>query len=284
MNDKFERSTTGYLPEAHIAFLDETFKGSSAILNTLLTLLNERIFYNGTEARKCPLLMVVGASNEFGDDDVEALYDRFLLRYELEYVQDQNAVLLFRFETPQVTAKFSLAQLQQARSLVQQTTVSDDVLKVLVSIRTQLRLRGVFPSDRRLRQCLDLLKAKSWLDGVPIGEHHLLILENALWHKNQDREKVSEILVGSLSQDLLKARKILASARKGHQELLEGLRESSRAEKVRQLQKDFLKLTEPMTAELTALMERVPADYVTAIKDVQDKLLAIQRKVVDAQR
>jgi len=53
---------------------------------------------------------------------------------------------------------------------------------------------------------------------------------------------------------------------------------------VRQLQKDFLKLTEPMTAELTALMERVPADYVTAIKDVQDKLLAIQRKVVDAQR
>jgi len=171
VNDKFERSTTGYLPEAHIAFLDETFKGSSAILNTLLTLLNERIFYNGTEARKCPLLMVVGASNEFGDDDVEALYDRFLLRYELEYVQDQNAVLLFRFETPQVTAKFSLAQLQQARSLVQQTTVSDDVLKVLVSIRTQLRLRGVFPSDRRLRQCLDLLKAKSWLDGVPIGEH-----------------------------------------------------------------------------------------------------------------
>ncbi len=77
----YRRVTRGSLPEAQVAFLDEIFKASSAILNTLLTLLNERIFYNAGEAMRVPLLMVFGASNKAPTDEgLHALYDRFPIR------------------------------------------------------------------------------------------------------------------------------------------------------------------------------------------------------------
>src|SRR5947209_20509539 len=64
--DKYRRVTTGKLPEAHLVYLDEVFKSSSAILNTLLRILNERVFENGDGALvKVPLLICVGSSNEW---------------------------------------------------------------------------------------------------------------------------------------------------------------------------------------------------------------------------
>ncbi|MFV1964631.1 MAG: AAA family ATPase [Pirellulaceae bacterium] len=87
----YRRVTDGYLPEAQIAFLDEIFKASSAILNTLLTLLNERIFYNAGQATKIPLMMVFAASNEApADEGLQALYDRFPLRLNCQSVDDEH--------------------------------------------------------------------------------------------------------------------------------------------------------------------------------------------------
>ena len=87
----YRRVTDGYLPQAHIAFLDEIFKASSAILNTLLTLLNERIFYNGGLAERVPLMMVFAASNEAPtDENLQALYDRFPLRFNCPPVDDEH--------------------------------------------------------------------------------------------------------------------------------------------------------------------------------------------------
>ena len=80
-NDKYIRNTEGYLPEATIAFVDEIFKANSAILNTMLTLINERQFDNGNQRTEVPLLCLVGASNEPPEDDeLDALFDRFLFR------------------------------------------------------------------------------------------------------------------------------------------------------------------------------------------------------------
>jgi MoxR-like ATPase len=62
--DRYERQTAGYLPQASIAFIDEVFKANSAILNALLTLLNERKFDNGAGRVDCPLISVIGATNE----------------------------------------------------------------------------------------------------------------------------------------------------------------------------------------------------------------------------
>ena len=75
------RTPTGFLPDAEIAFIDEVFKANSAILNALLTLLNEREFDNGAGRQRCPLISAIGATNEVPEDEVaEAFFDRFLLR------------------------------------------------------------------------------------------------------------------------------------------------------------------------------------------------------------
>ncbi|MBS1171404.1 MAG: ATPase, putative ATPase 5 [Proteobacteria bacterium] len=82
--DRYERQTAGFLPTASIAFIDEVFKANSAILNALLTLLNEREFDNGAHRVATPLITVVGATNDVPEDEiVAAFYDRFLVRMEL---------------------------------------------------------------------------------------------------------------------------------------------------------------------------------------------------------
>src|SRR4051812_31791932 len=85
--DQFSRVTTGKLPEVEFAFIDEVFKASSAILNTLLTLANERLFQNSGAPLRCPLVSLFGASNELPEGkELEALFDRFLLRFEVGYL------------------------------------------------------------------------------------------------------------------------------------------------------------------------------------------------------
>src|SRR5947209_7279898 len=77
----YTRKTETMLPEAEIVFLDEVFKSNSAILNSLLTILNERKFSNGSRLMKVPLLSMFGASNEVPNDaDLSAIFDRFLVR------------------------------------------------------------------------------------------------------------------------------------------------------------------------------------------------------------
>src|SRR4029077_5064935 len=91
--DDYRRLTTHKLPEAHIAFLDEIFKASSSILNTILTLMNERRFHNGREVAEVPLLTLFAASNGLPEEDeLLALHDRFLLRFVVDYLDED-----FRF-------------------------------------------------------------------------------------------------------------------------------------------------------------------------------------------
>ena len=92
-NDSYRRVTSGKLPEADIAFLDEIWKCNSAVLNTLLTVANERLFFNDGAPVQVPLQMLVGASNELPEDREElgALWDRFLLRYVVSYVKDPRS-------------------------------------------------------------------------------------------------------------------------------------------------------------------------------------------------
>src|SRR5207245_9086337 len=91
--DDYRRVTSRKLPEAHIAFLDEIFKANSSILNALLTLINERLFHNGKEIARVPLLTLFGASNERPEEEgLTALYDRFLVRLVVNYIVED-----FRF-------------------------------------------------------------------------------------------------------------------------------------------------------------------------------------------
>jgi MoxR-like ATPase len=89
--DRYERHIDGYLPTANVAFVDEVFKANSAILNALLTILQERLFDNGSRRISVPLVCLIGASNELPEsEELDALYDRFLIRYQVEQVSQQN--------------------------------------------------------------------------------------------------------------------------------------------------------------------------------------------------
>ncbi|HMY99581.1 MAG TPA: AAA family ATPase, partial [Burkholderiaceae bacterium] len=97
--DRYERIVAGFLPTAGVAFLDEVFKANSAILNALLTLLNEREFDNGSGRQRTPLISVVGASNEGPSDEaLLAFFDRFLLRVPVQPVSDGGFEALLRLD------------------------------------------------------------------------------------------------------------------------------------------------------------------------------------------
>src|SRR6476620_7309453 len=86
--DEFSRVISGKLPEAEFAFVDEIFKANSAILNSLLTLVNERVFHDDGVPVRVPLVTMFGASNELPEGkELEALFDRFILRFEVNYLR-----------------------------------------------------------------------------------------------------------------------------------------------------------------------------------------------------
>src|SRR5690349_21877038 len=86
--DRYARVVSDKLPEAHFAFVDEVFKANSAILNSLLTAMNERLFHNDGAPLAMPLVSLFGASNELPDGkELEALFDRFLLRFDVQYLR-----------------------------------------------------------------------------------------------------------------------------------------------------------------------------------------------------
>jgi MoxR-like ATPase len=167
-HDRYERLTAGYLPTAGIAFLDEVFKANSAILNALLTLLNEREFDNGTGRIRTPLVSVIGASNEVpADEALHAFYDRFLLRVPVAAVSDSAFEALLRL--PEDTAvplqpltRAELRTLQTARECV---ALSAEVLQQLHALRALVVLRGIAVSDRRWRQLIGLMRTAALSEG-----------------------------------------------------------------------------------------------------------------------
>lgn len=101
-----------------MAFIDEVFKANSAILNTLLTILNERLFDNGTERLPVPLLCLVAASNELPEsEELDALYDRFLLRSQVQQVRSPLSVHAIALEACASARHF---QFRNRRSRIQQ--------------------------------------------------------------------------------------------------------------------------------------------------------------------
>ncbi len=159
--DRYERLIEGWLPSAGIGFLDEVFKANSAILNALLTLLNEREFDNGAGRRQTPLVCVVGASNEQpGDESLLAFHDRFLLRLPVQPVGDASFVALLRLgdspapEVPPLTAA-ERAAVMAARERV---ALGDEALAALSALRGWLAQREIAVSDRRWRQLVALMR------------------------------------------------------------------------------------------------------------------------------
>ena len=214
---RFERLTTRKLPEAHVALLDEIFKSNSAILNACLTLMNERQFMNGTAVVNCPLITLIGASNELPDgDDLEALFDRFALRLVVPYLADPDNVK--RLLTPRITvpvATITLDELVACQEEAATIDVPDAFLDVLVNaVKPKLEEQGVRASDRRWQQIVRFLQAYAYLDGKDaVSIDHCDILTDLLWRDPSSRAAITATVAAASNPTAARAAEIVDAAK-----------------------------------------------------------------------
>ncbi|MDO8432933.1 MAG: AAA family ATPase [Candidatus Binatus sp.] len=195
--DDYRRVTSLKLPEAHIAFLDEIFTANSSILNALLTIINERIFHNGRARIKVPLITMFGASNELPDEDeLTALYDRFMLRFMADYITEEHGfirMLAGGAERSRTTITFDELRALQERAAA--VDVPGAILQSIVQIRRELAREQIVVSDRRWKNSLSVLRAHALLRGrEAVIEDDLMFLAHVLWKDPEERPKVVDTL------------------------------------------------------------------------------------------
>ncbi len=196
-NDDYRRVTTHKLPEAHIAFLDEIFKANSSILNALLTLINERLFHNGRERISVPLITMFGASNELPDEEeLTALYDRFLLRFVADYIgEDFRFLKMLEAARPTDRTRLGFGELEYLRSVVAAVPIPAAVLRAIAEIRRELGRQQIVASDRRYRMSLEVLRAHAFImQRSQVAEEDLLFLQHVLWKDPEERAKVRDVI------------------------------------------------------------------------------------------
>src|ERR1700732_5242507 len=154
--DDYRRVTDHKLPEAHIAFLDEIFKANSSILNALLTVINERVFHNGRARVVVPLITMFVASNELPDEDeLTALYDRFMLRFMVDYIAEEFRFLkMLEGARPEARTVMTFAELDAARADTAKVTIAAGIIRSLADLRRELATNQIIVSDRRWKNSL----------------------------------------------------------------------------------------------------------------------------------
>ena len=208
--DRFRRNTAGYLPTAEIAFLDEIFKSSSSILNSLLTILNERIFHNGNQPQHVPLRSLISASNELpsGQEELSALYDRFLMRTFVGPVREEHLHRLF--DAPgaahQPTLQLTAQDFQAVDAAAQQVRVPPEVGEAIRGIWAAHKEafkedRREYLSDRRLVKLLKLLRVSAATNHrTEVDLSDAMLLQHCLWNHPDNMDKVREIVITTLKR------------------------------------------------------------------------------------
>jgi len=204
--DNYMRKTDGFLPKAHFAFLDEIWKSSPGILNTLLTIINEKIFRNGTETERVPLKALIAASNETpsAGKGLDALYDRLVVRLYVPSVKDPGNFDKMISDKP-ANSKASSAQditddeLKSWRKQIHDVELSPETITIIRDIRRQLDKQSkrldVYVSDRRWQQAVVFLKAGAFFCGrKSTNLADALLLRHCLWTTNENRELVMGII------------------------------------------------------------------------------------------
>ena len=217
---RYHVRTEGMLPEAQLAFLDEVFQGSSAILNSLLTLLNERMFNNGPVRQRVPLISMIGASNLVPDDpSLRAFGDRFVLRLEVNPVEDdQVADLLehgWELEQRRIEA-VARAMAGQSATLVHPEVKMVDILSLHTRLREvdiaalrheyarvilELRAEGVEISDRRAVKGLRLVAGAALLRGAETAGNADLWPMLHLWSRPEEADAFRAVVQQRLAED-----------------------------------------------------------------------------------
>ncbi|HTE51236.1 MAG TPA: AAA family ATPase [Kofleriaceae bacterium] len=212
---RYIRRSENMLPSAEVVFLDEIFKSNSAILNSLLTIINERKFTSGPQVMDVPLISLFAASNEApNDDNLSAMFDRFLLRVLSENLDSYHFhELLARGVANEIRLMTgreggtapgrpdSIRPIISARQLrdLQQNfdrfmVFPDEFMAKYKGLIFQIRSEGVTVSDRRAVKLLKLFAASAVFDGRPsVCDGDFFILRH-IWNNLDQAELLSEIV------------------------------------------------------------------------------------------
>lgn len=225
-SDTYERAVEGYLPTADVVFLDEIWKAGPAIQNTLLTVINEKIFRNGNREMHLPLKLLVAASNELPakGEGLEALWDRFVIRIEsrpIKLEKNFRAMLLeVKSEERGVKKQSSVAEgkansnaitaeeYAEWTERIDKIGVKIEVLDAISAIRKSLRAvnvdeaaerRNIYVSDRRWKNIVRLLRTSAFMqDREEVDICDLLPIYHCLWQEPEERDAIRNIVIRAL--------------------------------------------------------------------------------------
>ncbi|MDV5167562.1 ATPase RavA domain-containing protein [Photobacterium rosenbergii] len=214
-NGKYVRLVDGYLPTAQVVFLDEIWKAGPAILNTLLTVVNERTFKNGQDVLPVPMRLLVTASNELPEEDsgLEALYDRMLVRVFVNRIQEkQNFKAMLMGEGPSIQElepglAITDEEYDDWQAHIEDIKLSEDIFEKIYQLKTMIEQRAegvehideheseLYISDRRWKKSVRLLKASAFYNGRDaINPLDLLLLQDCMWHSPESRNVIRNIV------------------------------------------------------------------------------------------
>lgn len=239
-HDRYERITRGYLPEAEVVFLDEIWKAGPAIQNSLLTVLNEKIFLNGNREIRLPLKAVIAASNELPaeGEGLEALWDRFLVRYVVEPIKTRkNFCRLIEGHQAAEPVHFqplSQQEYDDIRRKSRNTKLSRRIADLIFDMREKLTSQTaedienddlnslpeespkgtLYVSDRRWKKATDILRTSACINGRDeVDYSDVLLLSHILWNIEDDIPRVNQVLAETLVASLFK--EVMANYRSG---------------------------------------------------------------------
>lgn len=189
-------NTQGYMPESHFAFLDEIWKANDSLLQSLLSILNERTFKNGPDLIKAPLRFCLSASNEVpANSSLGALYDRFAVRRMVKPLQQSGSVheLIMGLSADPAPKVMTLELLDKAKALSSQVSVEgiiEPIKELVFSTRSVAgKQDGFYISDRKIRQMIEFLKAIAVLRGQNALEPlHMRYLVDLMWDNPEQRD------------------------------------------------------------------------------------------------
>ena len=249
-HDKYERIVKNYLPSATVVFLDEIWKAGPSIQNTLLTVLNEKIYRNGEQEIKVPMKALISASNELPSksEGLEALWDRFLVRLVVEGVKDKqnfndmiSKPLNSYSDTVCEELKISDNEYKKWSTAIDEIEIPENVFNVIDVIRKKIQLHNdkennkesqIYISDRRWRKIVRLLRTSAFLnDRKAVDLMDCFLIKNCLWNEEKQIETVKQIIHDAIEQHGYKLQFDFKSLKEELNEFNEEIKEETKKEK-----------------------------------------------------
>ena len=209
---KYVRNTENSLVDGDVAFVDEVFKCNSATLNGLLGVMAQRTFRNGSSApTPIPLQLFVGASNEMpeggADGALAALWDRFEMRFVVEYIKDKGSFhkLLSLNKSLEPKTKINVKDIIKAMDEIDNVEIGD-AENLIVELWDAMNKNGYRLSDRKWRNSLRYMKANAWLNGrASLTDDDVLVIKDMAWATPEQIKPIRKLVFNTLNPALGKA-------------------------------------------------------------------------------